>query len=64
MKSYILATTGDRVRWYQYDPTRPEAGFSLSDVLNLKSVPVHADKQQAKAAAKMLGLTTWRYFSF
>ena len=61
--SYILATTGDRVRWYRFDVlsiARP-LPFELVDELDLSSVPQFGEKALAKAAAQALGLKGWRY---
>ena len=59
---YILGTTENPVRWYVFDPgdLRPEQVKVLVE-LDLKRVPMFSDKGSAAAAAKTLGLGTWRY---
>ncbi len=61
--SYLLATTENRVRWYQHsEESRDGVGpFTLSEVLDLRRSPVFPNKEAAKAAATALGLKTWRY---
>lgn len=59
--SYVLATTENVVRWYVYDTTDAGKGFELSNELDLKRVPMLADKMAAKKCAAALGLKTWRY---
>lgn len=61
--SYVLATPGNHVRWYQFavSPLVQEGAYTLSVELDLGLVPNFADKAAAKRAAEALGLTTWRY---
>ena len=61
--SYILATTDNHVRWYKYQVGGqvPPGEFELVDVLHLHEIPLWSDKESARAAAKALGLKTWRY---
>ena len=61
--SYVLATTGDKIKWYKFQiGTFPKSGeFSLVDELDLRLVPVFGDKPTAKLAAQAIGLKTWRY---
>lgn len=60
---YLLATTENKVRWYNFDmhtSARPIA-FSLTTELDLSSAPTFPNKDAAKQAAQLLGLKTWRY---
>lgn len=61
--SYVLATTGTKVKWYKFkiDRNTREGDFELIDELDLMSVPMFGDKETAKSAAVALGLKTWRY---
>lgn len=59
--SYVLATTENIVRWYVYDVSDTRKGFELISELNLKRVPLLADKATAKHVGESLGLKTWRY---
>lgn len=61
MKTYVLATTEQVVRWYVYKVEDPNNGFELIKHLDLGKVPRWSDKESAKAAAQALGLSTWRY---
>lgn len=63
MKSYVLATTGEKVKWYVYQRDSPEAGYTLSDALDLSASPQWGNKESAKVVALRLGLKTWRYVS-
>ena len=61
--SYLLATTGDKVRWYIFalgDRLKPGA-FETADMLDLALVPKFETKAAASQAARALGLNTWRY---
>ncbi|UGA38216.1 hypothetical protein JOS77_30845 [Chromobacterium haemolyticum] len=64
MKSYVLATTGEKVKWYVYQRDNPEAGYTLSDTLDLSAAPIWGNKESAKIVAMRLGLKTWRYVIF
>lgn len=59
--SYVLATTENVVRWYVYDTTDAGKGFELINELDLKRVPILADKVTAKRYATTLGLKSFRY---
>ena len=61
--SYVIATTGDKVRWYVFDVRqRPVLGeFQVAETLDLALVPLFETKAAASQAARALGLTTWRY---
>ena len=59
--AYVLGTTEDVVRWYVYNTNDPSNGYELLDRLDFNKVPRWNDKDSAKAAAKALGLNTWRY---
>ncbi|MGR2664302.1 hypothetical protein ACUXVY_22165 [Chromobacterium haemolyticum] len=61
MKRYVLATTGEKVKWYVYQRDNPEAGYTLSDTLDLSASPQWGNKVSAKIVAMRLGLKTWRY---
>ncbi|OVE49426.1 hypothetical protein [Chromobacterium violaceum] len=63
MATYVLATTGDKVRWYVYQRDKPEAGHTLADSLDLSATPLWGNKESAKSAALKMGLKTWRYVS-
>jgi hypothetical protein len=58
--SYIVATTEDRVRWYEFDLNAGTV-VALHEVLDLNRVSRFHDKDSAKVAAKNAGLKTWRY---
>lgn len=58
--SYVLGTTEERVRWYQFDRAHPRAPV-LHDMLDLRVVTSFPDRESAKAAAQAAGLKTWRY---
>ena len=64
--SYVLATTGDKVKWYKFKfgTELHEGQYTLLDELDLKEVPSFGDKDTAKQAALALGLKTWRYFKY
>jgi hypothetical protein len=64
--SYLLGTTENKVRWYKFkfDKNLQPGDFELLTELDIGAVPIFNDKETAKAAAKSLGLKTWRYFSF
>jgi hypothetical protein len=64
--SYVLATTGIKVKWYKfkYRPDIKEGDFELLDELDLSVVPEFDDKRSANMAARALGLSTWRYVQF
>lgn len=67
MKSWILATTGEIIEWYEYDITyakQEKPAYTLSKTLHLSNVVRHATKESAKGAAMKLGLKTWRYVIF
>jgi hypothetical protein len=61
VKSWILGTTENTVRWYAFDPSKHPVTFELLLELDLARVPTFISKEAAKAAAMGLGLTTWRY---
>lgn len=59
--SYVLATTTTVVRWYRFDVRNAEPGeFELMDRLDLSVIPCFSDRKTLAAAAKALGLKTWR----
>ena len=61
--AYVLATTNDKVQWYQFDfgsNLKPSDYILLSE-LDLQKVPCFGDKESAKQAAQHLGLKSWRY---
>lgn len=59
--SYVLATTENVVRWYVFDTTNADNGFELINELDLKRVPMLADKVTAKKYAAALDLKSFRY---
>ena len=61
--SYVLATTHNKVQWYEFkfDASIKEGDFILLDNLDLYEAPCFGDKETAKLAALALGLKTWRY---
>ena len=61
--SYVLATTETLVRYYEFEvaSTAKAGDFSVNTELDLRRVPVFANKDSAKKAAMALGLKTWRY---
>lgn len=62
MSGYVFATMEDKVRWYLYDDRRIEPGeFEVVDTLDLRRIPLCANKAYAKVVAKRLGLKSWRY---
>jgi hypothetical protein len=61
--SYVLATTGDIVRWYSFNLSEEinERSFIIIDQLDLRLVPQAGNKETAKYWAISMGLKTWRY---
>jgi hypothetical protein len=58
--SYMIGTTENKVRWYQFD-LRGGKVIALHEVLDLAQVSLFHDKKSAKDAARNAGLKTWRY---
>lgn len=58
--SYLIGTTENRVRWYQFD-LRKGTVVALHEVLDLDQVTLFHDKESAKTAAMNAKLKTWRY---
>ena len=61
--SYVLATTENKVRWYNfsYGAEIKPGNFTMLEQLDISVVPLFHDKDTAKVTAKALGLKTWRY---
>ena len=60
--AWTLITTESPGRWYVFERQSPTAdSMSVIATFDPAVVPVFRSKADAKAAAKGLGLKTWRY---
>jgi hypothetical protein len=58
--SYVIGTTENRVKWYQFNLASGEV-VAVHSVLDLSLVNQFHNKDSAKIAAQNAGLKTWRY---